>query len=179
MKGRCRRSRSAPTAARCSAAPATARYGCGTRRAEPKHASCAWGIVSAMALSPDGRLVTTAQQKVARVWDVATDGGIATLRGHDYYVWTVAFSPDGQMLLAAQQTTPCASGIRRRPLKSAGCRASTARCSAGRRWSRFAAPSIYQPTRMPVVHERPEYPPPSSARSFMSAHCRPVCSFSL
>ena len=38
---------------------------------------------------------------------------------------------------------------------------------------------IHQPTRNPVVQATPEYSPPSFARSFMSANCRPVCSFSL
>ena len=37
---------------------------------------------------------------------------------------------------------------------------------------------LYQPTRNPVVQDTPEYAPPSFARSFMSANCTPVCSFS-
>src|SRR5687768_14430406 len=44
---------------------------------------------------------------------------------------------------------------------------------------KWAVGSSYQPTRRPVVHDSPEYSPPSPARSFMSAHCRPDCSFSL
>ncbi len=39
--------------------------------------------------------------------------------------------------------------------------------------------SDYQLTRKPVVHDTPEYAPPSPARSFMSACCSPVCSLSL
>ena len=38
---------------------------------------------------------------------------------------------------------------------------------------------ITNPPASPVVHAKPEYAPPSLARSSMSAHCNPVCSFSL
>jgi WD40 repeat protein len=35
-----------------------------------------------------------------RLWEVATGREIATLRGHENYVWSVAFSPDGHTLVS-------------------------------------------------------------------------------
>ena len=37
----------------------------------------------------------------------------------------------------------------------------------------------HQETRRPVVMPQPSYAPPSSASSFMSLYCSPVCHFSL
>ena len=51
-----------------------------------------------VAFSPDGHRLATAGQHV-KLWDVRTQTETATLQ-HDAYVWTLAFSPDGQLLAA-------------------------------------------------------------------------------
>ena len=57
-------------------------------------------IVSAVAFSPDGKLVVTgSNDKTARLWDTATGNPVATLAGHDGSVIAVAFSPDGKLVV--------------------------------------------------------------------------------
>ena len=51
-----------------------------------------------VAFSLNGQHLATAGQH-AKLWEVSTQTEIATLK-HDEYVWTVAFSPDGQFLAA-------------------------------------------------------------------------------
>jgi WD40 repeat protein len=59
---------------------------------------------SAVAVSPDGRLLASAgcdpktAAQTVKVWDAQTGKEWRTLRGHRGYVWTVAFSPDGRYL---------------------------------------------------------------------------------
>ena len=56
-------------------------------------------FVSALAFSPDGRLLaTTSHDQSLRLWDVATHQELACLRGHDSAVLALAFSPDGQKI---------------------------------------------------------------------------------
>jgi WD40 repeat protein len=67
-------------------------------RAHPRN------IVSAVAVSPDGRwLVTGAcfSDPVLRVWDTATGESVAELEGHTSWISTVLFSRDGRRLFAA------------------------------------------------------------------------------
>jgi WD40 repeat protein len=57
------------------------------------------GRVDSLAFSPDGRiLASTGADQTLRLWDVATNTDLATLRGHQNAVWSVAFSPDGALL---------------------------------------------------------------------------------
>jgi WD40 repeat protein len=58
-----------------------------------------WGHVSAIAISPDGRLLASASQdKKIRIWNLADGALIRTLERHTEYVVGLAFSPDGQTL---------------------------------------------------------------------------------
>jgi WD40 repeat protein len=56
--------------------------------------------VSACAFSPDGtRLVSTGEDRTARLWDAATGALLATCQGHTSKVLGVAFRPDGARLV--------------------------------------------------------------------------------
>lgn len=59
------------------------------------------GDVSAVAFSPDGRLLATAgSDRIAKVWEEATGKELMTLRGHAQAIEDLAFSPDGKFLAA-------------------------------------------------------------------------------
>ena len=46
-------------------------------------------------------LASVLEDGTIKLWDVATNANIATLKGHEGVVWSVAFSPDGKMLASA------------------------------------------------------------------------------
>jgi len=60
--------------------------------------------VSAVAWSPDGRLLASAGSFV-KLWDSATGARLATLAGTEHHVRAVAFSPDGSLLAASNDNT--------------------------------------------------------------------------
>ena len=58
--------------------------------------------LSAVAFSPDGRLVATAgADMVVRVWDIQTKAEVRGLRAHTDWATAVAFSPDSRLLISA------------------------------------------------------------------------------
>jgi WD40 repeat protein len=57
----------------------------------------------AVTVSPDGKTVASADTKSIHLWDVATGTKRVTLNGHTGLVWSVAFSPDGRLLLSGSK----------------------------------------------------------------------------
>ena len=46
----------------------------------------------------DVGLASGSVDKTIKLWDAQTRQELARLKGHDFYVWSVAFSPDGRTL---------------------------------------------------------------------------------
>ncbi len=62
------------------------------------HAGTVWSV----AFSPDGtKVVTSADDGIARIWTVATGAETAALSGHTARIWAAAFSPDGKRVATA------------------------------------------------------------------------------
>src|SRR5437667_160242 len=59
-------------------------------------------FVNAVAFSPDGKLLaSTSNDKMVRLWNVATGAALQILEGHPPYISAVAFSSDGKLLASA------------------------------------------------------------------------------
>ena len=66
----------------------------------PNTTTTGYGI--SVAFSSYGTLLASVlEDNTVKLWDVATNANIATLKGHEGVVWWVAFSPDGKMLASA------------------------------------------------------------------------------
>jgi WD40 repeat protein len=64
------------------------------------------GRVTAMAFSPDGRWLATAEKdRLIRVWETATWKPVARFRGHGAEVEALAISPDGRVLASGSADT--------------------------------------------------------------------------
>jgi WD40 repeat protein len=62
------------------------------------------GSVSAVAVSPDGRLALSGgDDHTLKLWEIATGREVRTFKGHTKGVCAVAFSPDGQWVLSGGQ----------------------------------------------------------------------------
>src|SRR5262249_44700561 len=55
----------------------------------------------AVALSPDGTRIVTADDDTAKVWDAATGKLVATLNGKRLRIVSTSFSPDGSRIVTA------------------------------------------------------------------------------
>jgi WD40 repeat protein len=76
--------------------------GIATPRSHAPHLDHQASAVLAVALSPDGEtLASTSNDRIVRLWDVATGAQRAELDGHTDLVQAIAFSPDGQTLVSA------------------------------------------------------------------------------
>jgi WD40 repeat protein len=58
------------------------------------------GVLSAMALSPEGKWLVTCGSAMLKMLDAETGQEVRTLRGHTGLVQTVAFSPDGRRVIS-------------------------------------------------------------------------------
>jgi WD40 repeat protein len=69
-------------------------------------------LVEALAFSPSGKqLASGGYDGTVRLWDVETGGLEANFRGN-YWVYSVAFSPDGTRLVAASGNQPTSRNVR-------------------------------------------------------------------
>jgi WD40 repeat protein len=60
------------------------------------------GVVTCMAVSPDGRrAVSASRDRTLKVWDLESGRELRTLKGHSYAVTGVAVSPDGRRAVSA------------------------------------------------------------------------------
>ena len=50
------------------------------------------------------RVLTGSRDKTARLWDAATGNEIRAFKGHEHFVLSVAFSPDGARVLTGSWT---------------------------------------------------------------------------
>jgi WD40 repeat protein len=67
----------------------------------PPRATLRGPSMSSAAFSRDGRFLALGSSNTVQVWDQAAARQLFTLRGHHGWVWTVAFSPDGNTLASA------------------------------------------------------------------------------
>lgn len=84
-----------------SGAEAVLKWDAATGKEVQKFTAPNMGMVTGVAVSPDGRrLLTASDDKLVRLWDLATGKEIASFKGHTAAVICVAFSSDGQRAIS-------------------------------------------------------------------------------
>ena len=61
--------------------------------------------VNAVALTPDGRIVSGSADKTIKVWDLESGHLLRSLEGHTDGVKTVALTPDGRIVSGSEDNT--------------------------------------------------------------------------
>src|SRR4029450_10082040 len=63
--------------------------------------------VTAVSFSPDGhRLITASADRTARIWEADTGKPIVPLEGHQDWLHTAVFSPNGRLIVTASGPSP-------------------------------------------------------------------------
>jgi hypothetical protein len=91
------------------------------------------GVVRACAVTPDGRrVVSAADDRTLKVWDLATGHAVATLRGHAFGVNACTVTPTGGAWSRPRRTGRSRCGTWRRGTRSPRCKATPAGCARAR-----------------------------------------------
>jgi WD40 repeat protein len=61
--------------------------------------------VTAVAITPDGKVISGSEDKTLKVWDLQTGTELLTLTGHSGYVTAVAVTPDGKVISGSEDKT--------------------------------------------------------------------------
>jgi WD40 repeat protein len=72
-------------------------------KAERATATFKQNLCRSVAVAPDGKTIAATEGNNVNLWDVATETKRATLKGHAGVAWSVAYSPDGTLLLSGSK----------------------------------------------------------------------------
>jgi len=125
------------------------------------------GSINAVAVTPDGKVVSASSDRTLKLWDLASGELLRTLEGHTQEVHTVAVTPDGRAVSGAGNCNDCtlkvwdlASGELLRTLEGHRERVDVVAVTADGTRSRV------QPTCPSKCGTSIRYSPPHSGRAF-------------
>ncbi|MDB9314152.1 hypothetical protein PN462_13655, partial [Spirulina sp. CS-785/01] len=61
--------------------------------------------VNAVAVTPEGQVISGSGDNTLKVWDMQTGKELRTLRGHSDWVYAVAVTPEGQVISGSVDNT--------------------------------------------------------------------------